>query len=542
MLCLLISAPPCPLRRSALDHSNRLTGHATTQGTAITIEDRRQRYIVTAVVMTAAIMQILDTTIVTVALPHMRGQFQANSEQITWVLTSYLISSGIFMPLTGYLTDRIGRRNYLLASVGGFALASFLCGIAASLDEIVLFRLLQGIAGAGLIPTAQAILVDSYPEQERGQAMAIFGVGAMVGPILGPTLGGYLTQTLEWRWIFFINLPVAALALLGVWKFVPKTTRRERHSDWLGFAFLVIAVAAMQFVFDRGQQNGWFHSDVIQIAAAMSVFGYICLIVRNIEMGRDAIFSLRVFRDRNFTVSSILLAIFMFSMYGVLALQPAMLESLFAYPTFTTGLVLAPRGVAAMASMFLAGQLINRIGAKPLILTGILITTFSTVVMTWYSLQIDAWWVIWPTLVQGFGLGLVFVPLATITFATLPSELSSEAAGLRQLARTIGASAGVSLSGTIVAQQAQATWNHLGGMITPFSQPLSDFLAGLHMSLGNPHAAAALGAILARHARFQGMIDAYAVLGWGVLVAAPLVLLLKKGVGRYSNTASEQAG
>ncbi len=506
------------------------------------VEDRRRRLLITGVVMTAAIMQILDTTIVTVALPHMRGSLGANQQQISWVLTSYLISSGIFMPLTGYMTDRFGRKRYMIASIAGFALASLLCGIAGSLGQIVLFRLLQGVAGAGLVPSAQAILVESYPEAERGKAMAIFGVGAMVGPILGPTLGGYLTQTFAWRWIFFINLPIAVLAILGVWRFIPASERRDRNTDWLGFGFLVIAVATMQFVLDRGQEYGWFRSHVIQVAAVMSLFGFVCLVIRNIEMGHNAIFDLRVFRDRNFAVSALLLATFMFSMYGVLALQPALLELLFDYPTFTVGLVLAPRGLSAMVSMFLAGRLINRIGAKPLIGMGIAITTFGTVAMTDYSLQIDTWWVIWPTLVQGFGLGLVFVPLATVTFATLPEELSSEAAGVRQLARTIGASAGVSLSGVIVADGAQATWNRLGGHITAGSRALHDFLGSLHMTLADPHAAAALAQLLQRQGRFQGTIDAFVVLGWSILLAVPLLLLLRKGVGRHEGAGPEHVG
>ncbi|MEZ4334962.1 MAG: MDR family MFS transporter [Myxococcota bacterium] len=482
--------------------------------------------------MAAAVLQILDTTIVVVALPHMQGELQANANQITWVLTSYLISSGIFMPLTGYLTDRLGRRTYLLISIAGFVLASMLCGLAASLDEIVIFRLAQGVAGAGLVPTAQAVLVDVYPPAERGHAMAIFGVGAMVGPILGPTLGGFLTETFSWRWVFFINLPVGILALLGTWRFVPRTEVRRRHSDWLGFGFLVVAVACMQLVLDRGQENGWFGSRTIQVAAALSVFGYLCLILRNLEMGRDAIFDLRVFRDRNFTLSTLVFAVFMFSMYGVLTLQPMMLESLLDYPTFTTGLVLAPRGAAAIVSMFLAGRSINRIGAKPLIVAGIVCTLIGTLVMTRYSLEIDPWWVIWPIVIQGFGLGLVFVPLATVCFATLPPEQSAEAAGVRQLGRAIGASLGVALSSAIVAREGQAAWNQMGGHLTPFSTALREALASLGLGLHDPRAGAVLARLLGREARFEGLLDAYWLLGWSVVVCLPLLMLVEKGVGK----------
>ncbi len=497
------------------------------------IEDKRRRLIVTLVVMSAAIMQILDTTIVTVALPHMRGQLGANADQITWVLTSYLISSGIFMPLTGYMTDRVGQRTYLMASIAGFTVASVLCGFAGSLDQIVLYRLLQGVAGAGLIPTAQAVLIDSYPAEERGYAMAIFGVGAMVGPILGPTLGGYLTQVFNWRWTFFINVPVGILAFVGAWRMIEETEKKPRHTDWIGFIFLAVAVISMQFALDRGQQYGWFSSHLIQAATLVSVFGYICLVLRNLEMGRDAVFDLNVFRDRNFAVSALILAVFMFSMYGVLALQPMMLESLYGYPAFTAGLVLAPRGFASMASMFLAGRLINRLGAKPLIFTGVFCTLFGTLITTRYTLDIGPWWVIWPVMVQGFGLGLVFVPLATVSFATLPPAQSAEAAGLRQLSRSIGASLGVALSSAVAANESQAAWNVLGGHLSTFSRTVGHYLQPLGLQVGQAGAGSVLGRLLDRHAQFEGVLDGFYLLGWSVVVCLPLLLLIRKGVGRY---------
>ncbi|MGA8260855.1 MAG: DHA2 family efflux MFS transporter permease subunit [Arenicellales bacterium] len=489
--------------------------------------------LITAVVMMAAVMQILDTTIVTVALPHMQGQLGATSDEIGWVLTSYLISSGIFMPLTGFMTDRFGQRNYLIGSIVGFTAASMLCGLATSLDQIVIFRLLQGVAGAGLVPSAQAILVNAYPARERGRAMAIFGVGAMIGPIMGPTLGGYLTQVLDWRWTFFINLPVGILTLLGTWAIVPDTERRERRADWWGFGFLVIAVAAMQYVLDRGQELGWFGSHLIQVLTVISLFAAVCLILRNWEMGSRAIFDLRVFKDRNFAISALILATFMFSMYGVLELQPLMLESSLGYPAFKTGLVLAPRGVASMASMFLAGRLITRVGAKPLIVSGIGFTLFGTLVTTWYTPEVDPWWIIWPILIQGFGLGLVFVPLATVSFATLPREQSAEAAGIRQLSRSIGASLGISLGGAVMAQQTQAAWNQMGGHVTAFSPAVSQYLAPLGLSWRSPAGEAVLAQLLGKQAHFLGILDAFDVMAWTVVMGLPLLFLIRKGIGRH---------
>jgi len=500
----------------------------------MTVTDKKSRLIITAVVMVAAVMQILDTTIVTVALPHMQGQLGATSEQIGWVLTSYLISSGIFMPLTGFMTDRFGQKKYLMASIAGFTAASILCGLASSLDSIVVFRLAQGVAGAGLIPSAQAILVNAYPAEERGRAMAIFGVGAMVGPIMGPTLGGYLTQVLNWRWTFFINVPVGILAFVGAAMFVPDTEKRERKADWVGFAFLAIAVASMQYVLDQGQELGWFNSHKIQIVTVVSLFGYLCLILRNWEMGPKAIFDLAVFRDRNFAISTLILATFMFSMYGVLDLQPIMLESLLGYPAFTTGLVLAPRGIASMVSMFLAGRLINRVGARPLVTAGMFSVLFGTLVTTWYSPQVNAWWIVWPILIQGFGLGLVFVPLATVSFATLSPRQSAEAAGIRQLARTIGASLGVSIGGAVMARQSQAAWNQMSGHLTPFSDTLHRYLAPLHLHEHSGRAGAVLGHAIGAQSHFLGILDAFEIMAWSVVVGLPLLLLIRKGTGKHS--------
>lgn len=500
------------------------------------IEKRSTRYVVSAVVMVASVMQILDTTIVTVALPHMQGQLGANTEQIGWVLTSYLISSGIFMPLTGFFTDRIGRKRYLMYSISGFTVASMLCGLATNVDQIVVFRLLQGVAGAGLMPIAQAVMITSFPIEERGEAMAIFGLGAMVGPILGPTLGGYVTQVLNWRWNFFINLPVGIMALIGVALFLPETERVERRIDWFGFVFLVAGVAAMQFVLDRGRQDDWFSSPVIQIMAVISVFGFVCLILRNLEKGKDAMLRMDVFRDRNFALSTLIFATFMFGMYGAMALRPQLLESMLNYPTLTTGLVMMPRGFGTMASMQIAGRVLNRTGAKPLILAGLVMVFLGSWAFTWYSPQIDEWWVIWPGLLQGFGLGFVFVPLSTITFATLPEELSAEAAGIRQLGRTIGASLGVSLSSAVFASQAQTAWNQLGGHITQYSGAVRHYLGNLHIMPDSKGAAQILGMELGKQAVFIGMLDAFFMMSIMMLATLPMVAMLKRGVGRVSET------
>ena len=496
------------------------------------IEDKSTRYLISSVVMISSVMQILDTTIVTVALPHMQGELGANTEQIGWVLTSYLISSGIFMPLTGFFTDRLGRKRFMVWSITGFTLASMLCGLATNVDQIVAFRLLQGVAGAGMMPTAQAVMITIYPEEERGHAMAIFGLGAMVGPIIGPTLGGYVTQILDWRWCFFINLPVGILALIGAIMFLPETEKVRRRIDWFGFAFLVAAIASMQFVLDRGRQDDWFASPLIQIMTLISVFAFVCLILRNLEMGKHAIFRLDVFRDRNFTLSTLIFATVMFGMYGAMALRPQLLERFLDYPTLTTGLVMMPRGVGTMISMQIAGYMVNRSGAKPLVLVGLVLVFIGSWAFTWYSPQIDPWWVIWPGLVQGFGMGLVFVPLSTITFATLPVTLSAEAAGIRQLGRTIGASIGISLSTSVFASQSQVAWNQLGGHVTAFSGAVQHYLGSFNLMPDSAGAGQLLAIELGKQSVFIGMLDAFFMMSLMMVFTLPLLMLLKKGVGR----------
>lgn len=492
------------------------------------------RAAVTLVVMAAAITQVVDTTIVAVALPHMQGSLSASPDEISWVLTSYLISSGIFMPLTGYFTDRLGQRNYMMLGIAGFVLASAMCGIAGNLDEIVLFRLLQGIAGAGLVPQAQAILVQSYPPEERGKAMAIFGLGVVVGPILGPTLGGYLTQVLSWRWTFYINVPIGLFAFFGALLFVPKGERRERRMDWTGFVWLMMAVGALQFVLDRGTRYDWFSSSLIRGAALVSVVGFILLLTRTWRKGRAAVFDLRVFRDRNFAFATLIFTVFMFSLYGMITLRPMLIESLLGYPALTTGLIMAPRGLASMAGMFLVSRLINRVGPRPLVIAGALTFTVGVLAMTQYNLQVDTWWLIWPTVVQGFGVGLAFVPLATVAFQTLPEADAHEAAGVRQLCRTIGGSVGVAVGAALFARQGQVEWNQLGGHLSQYNPALSALLAHVGITHMGAHAGALLARVLGQQANLQSMLDVFLVLGLSVLATLPMLLLM----GRVRQHAS----
>ncbi len=488
---------------------------------------RRHRGLTTAAVMTATVMQALDTTIVNVALPQMQGQFGATADQISWVLTSYLVSSGVFMLLTGFLTDRIGQRRYLLLSIGGFTLASMLCGLAASLEQMVLFRLLQGVFGAALVPLSQSIMVQVFPAEERGRAMALWGMGVMVGPILGPTLGGWLTEVLDWRWTFFVNLPVGLLSALLAWQVVADSERRHRPMDGWGLAYLAIAIGGLQYLLDRGSSFGWLDAGEGRLAAALALFGLAAFIWHALRGSDHPIVNLAIFRDRNFTMASVLLAVFGLGLFGNMLILPMMLGGLFDYPATTVGLVLAPRGLASMFSMLLVGRLMRRYDPRLMVAAGAAIFTYGSWLTTHYSLAVTSLDVVIPSLYQGLGLGLVFVPLSTVAYATLPPQLAAEAAGIYSLMRTLGASVGIAIVAGIMADHAQIGWNSLGGAITLANPAASHYLAPLGLDPQSAQGAAIIAQELARQSRMLGMLDAYTFVTYSFACMLPLVALLR---------------
>ncbi len=500
-------------------------------------EMRSHRVLTSIAVMSATVMQVIDTTIVNVALPQMQGQFGATPDQISWVLTSYLISSGILMLLTGYFADRLGQRRYLLISIVGFTLTSMLCGISGSLEQMVAFRLAQGVFGAALVPLSQSIMVQSFPAEERGRAMAIWGVGVMVGPILGPTLGGWLTEVLDWRWTFFINLPVGIFSALLSWRAVADSEIRERRMDWWGLIYLASALGGLQYILDRGSRLDWFQSGEIRFAAALCVMGLAAFVWHGLDGKHHPIIDLAIFRDRNFTTGSLLLAVFGLGLFGNLMIQPLMLEGLLDYPTTTVGLVLAPRGVASMFSMMLVGKLIRRHDPRLLIIIGIVTFTVGSWFTTRYNLNIDNWWIVGPSLIQGLGLGMVFVPLSTVAFSTLPPRYASEAAGIYSLLRTIGSSIGIAIVATVMTDHAQLAWNSLGGAITAENPAVAAYLGPAQLGADTAQGAGLLAAELGRQSRMLGMLDAYALVTWSFAAMLPLVFFM-----RYRRPAAAPAG
>lgn len=498
------------------------TGFDYTQFTAF------ERFMITVAVMAATVMQVLDTTITSVALPYMAGDLGASPDQISWVLTSYLVASAIIMPLTGYFTDKVGQREYLMFSVALFVVASALCGISQNLLQIIGFRLLQGVAGAALVPLSQAIMVQVFPPDQRGKAMAIWGIGVMVGPILGPTIGGWLTQTIDWRWTFYINLPVGLFALAAIGRFAPRLPRKKgRTMDWIGFILLGLAIGGTQYVLDRGNQDNWFSSPVIVSATLIAVVAALFFLWLSFVPNRVPVFSLAIFRDRNFTLANGIMILMGLGMFGAIYVQPLMLEREMGYPILTTGLALAPRGLASMIAMIIVGRIINYIDIRLIIAFGICLSLAGSWGMMQYNLDIDTWQVVWPLLFQGAGIGMIFVPLSTIAFSTLPQQFAAEAAGLFSLIRTVGSSIGISIVATLVSRHAQAAWNQLGGGIT-LENPLAwQYLAPLHLTPNAPAGAAVLGQTLRAQSDMLAYHDAFVLIFASFTVMVPVVLAFR---------------
>lgn len=497
-----------------------------------------QRWLIVAAVMAATIMEVLDTTIVNVALPYMKGALGANSDQIAWTVTTYLVASGIVMPLTGYLTDVIGRKRFLMLCITGFTVSSALCGLASSLSQMVMFRALQGALGGSLVPMSQAILIDIFPRDKRGSAMALWGVGVMLGPILGPTLGGYLTEVFNWRWTFYINLPVGILASAMAYISVPESEIKKRPMDWFGLLTIVIGVGSLQYLLDRGNSQGWFSAFDIKTAAVLSVAGFLSFVLYQLlARPRHSIFSLNIFADKNFTVSSALITAMGLGLFGIIVIQPLLLESLLGYPVFKAGLIMAPRGISAMISMMVVGQLIRYIDVRALITAGIILNVSGEYLMTYYSFITNDAWQIWPGVIQGLGMGFIFIPLSSTAFATLPSRHYTEAAGLFSLLRTIGSSIGVSITMTFYTRHAQMAWNDIVGHISPLNHALTHYLSPLGLKPESAKAGAILSQTVNGQAQMLAMLDTFAFIGWCFVMMLPLVWLLSRpGPGSMSDS------
>ncbi|MBI1777658.1 MAG: DHA2 family efflux MFS transporter permease subunit [Proteobacteria bacterium] len=423
---------------------------------------------ITISIMAATIMHAIDTTIPNVALPHMQGSLLATQEQIAWVLTSYILAAAIMTPPTGVIALKIGRRRLFIISILGFSAVSALCGLAGSLTEMVIYRTLQGAFGASLIPLSQATLLDTYPKERHGEAMALWGMGFVAAPIFGPTVGGYLTEAHDWRWIFYINVPVGLLAALGVWANLPDTKiDREANFDWTGFAFLGLAIGAAQMMLDRGESLDWFQSKQIVVMAAVSALALYLFIVHSLTAHQPLI-EFAIFRDRNFVSGVLATFIVSLVVLAMLALLSHLLQDVLQYPAITAGEIMGPRGVGTMVAMTIAGKISGRTDPRYVITGGVAITASAFWLMTRFTLDVDVWSLVWVGFLQGFGMGFIYVPLSTFAFATLAPHYRTTGASLFSLMRNLGASAGIAALEALLARNRQVFRSAMVEGITPF--------------------------------------------------------------------------
>jgi DHA2 family multidrug resistance protein len=487
------------------------------------------RPMITLSIMLATIMQTLDSTIANVALPHMQGTLSASQDQIAWVLTAYIVAAAIATPLTGWLVDRFGQKQIFLAAIGGFTVASVLCGMSNSLAEIVAARLLQGVFGAALVPLSQVVLLDINPPEKQGSAMAIWGVGVMVGPILGPTLGGWLTQSYNWRWVFFINVPIGLFASYGVWRYIrPAPATRRMRFDMFGFATLSLGIGALQLLLDRGQQNDWFSSTESWIEVIALVVMATYFVAHTILTPADKSFvDFRLFKDQNFVSGVLFIFIVGLVLYATRALIPTMLESLLDYPVATTGLVTAPSGAGTMIAMLIAGRLIGKVDLRAMLFLGFTITAVSLWQMAHYSLDLSQGDIIWPGVIQGIGLGLVFVPLSAATFATLSPPMRAQGTALFSLVRNIGSSIGISLVQTLLVRNTVIAHASLAERVTYANPAWHNPAIASAYDLGTLRGAAFLEASVTQQAAMIAYIDDFWLMLFLTLAVTPLLLLVR---------------
>ena len=474
-------------------------------------------------IMLATIMQVLDTTIANVALPHMQGSLSASSDQITWVLTSYIVASAIMTLPVGYMSQRFGRRNIFLWSVAGFTLASMFCGQASTLNEMIFWRLAQGVFGASLAPLSQATLLDTYPPEKHAMAMSAWGMGIMLGPILGPSLGGWLTEYYSWRWVFYVNVPVGILSLIGIYLYVPKSELQKRRFDISGFVLLALAVAALQMLLDRGEQVDWFEALEIQLYAIGGMLALYLFIIHSMTTDNKFL-SPALLRDRSYVTGTIFIFIVGIVLVSTMALLPPYLQQWKGYPVVTTGMVLMPRGIGTMFSMMLVGRLMNHMDGRMLVAGGLGLVALSLHYMAGFNLQVSERDLILTGVLQGLGLGLLIVPLSVLSYATLPPQLRGEGTALFSLSRNLGSSVGISIVMAALTRNMWVNQQELGARMQ-LSPELLQSLPSMPENMGVP---IAVMSELAHQAAEIAYVNNFYLLMWVSLAAIPLVLMLSK--------------
>jgi DHA2 family multidrug resistance protein len=496
-------------------------------------------WIIAVSVMLATFMEVLDTTVVNVSLPHIAGSLSVTIDEATWALTSYLVANAIILPMTGWLASVFGRKNLLMISVVGFTAASFLCGLAPTLGSLIFFRIVQGATGGALQPLSQAVLLEAFSPQERGKAMGFWGLGVVVAPILGPVVGGWLTDNYSWRWVFYINIPVGIASLVMTKLFIfdpPYLSREKRKIDYWGIGMLALGIGTLQFVLDKGQEADWFSSNMITTLAVISGVTLTALIWHLLHTD-DPVVDLRVFKARTYAVGVFLMTVVGFVLYGSLVLLPIMLQTLLGYPSLQAGIAMAPRGIGSFLTMPLVGALTGRFDPRKLLTCGLIVGGVTLLWLSLLNLQAGYWDIFWPQLLQGAGLSLLFVPLTTVSMDPIPREKMGNATSLFNLMRNIGGSIGIAVTGTMIARNQQAATATLGSHIsaydpasqTMFLQMRAAFMAaGSDIVTATNRAYAAMFGMLQRQAAMVSFVGLFQLLGVVFLLLIPLVLLMKR--------------
>ncbi len=495
-------------------------------------------WIVAVSVMFSTFMEVLDTTVVNVSLPHISGSLSATIDEATWVLTSYLVANAIILPITGWLANHFGRKRLLTTSVIGFTVASFLCGLAPTLPFLIVCRVLQGLSGGALQPLSQAVLLEAFAPEDRGKAMGFWGLGIVVAPILGPVLGGWLTDSYSWRWVFYINIPVGAVSVLMTQLFIfdPPYIRRSSGSvDYWGIGMLAVGIGSLQILLDKGQEDDWFESHFMVVLGVLTVIGLVAFVVRELNTSHPVV-HLTVFKQRTYSTGVVLMTVVGFVLYGSLVLLPIMLQTLLGYPSLEAGIAMAPRGIGSFIGMPLIGIILARFGAKKLLPLGLLGAGITLLWLGQLNLDTGYWDVFWPQFVQGLALSLLFVPLTTITMDPIPKEEMGNATSIFNLMRNIGGSLGIAATTTLLARDQQTHINLLGANMTPYNpqaQALMQRLRFGFMARGSDPTTAANRAYAAafglvnRQAAMVSFVQVFRGLGILFLLVIPLILIMK---------------
>ena len=503
-------------------------------------ESHGNRALVTASVMMATTVVIMDMTIATIALPHMQGGLSASQDQISWVMTTYFMMQAVTMSATGWLAGRIGRRKLFILSLLGFAVCSVMSGNATSIGEILIFRMLQGMFSAPVIPISQALMLDSYPREKHGQAVSIWGMGVMFAPVMGPVIGGWLTDEYSWRWVFYVSMPFAALGIAGAVLFIRESPlNRDRRFDWFGFTAIGIALAATQFLLDRGEREGWFDADVIIVTAAVAVMGFYMFVVHSLTTDNPFI-SPAIFADRNFVLG----LVFMF-LLGVLVLSmnvimPLFLQSVRGYPTFTAAMVMMPRGLGSLVGLTLAGRLSGRMDPRLQIALGFASTAYSAWCFSTFTPDVGIWPFIVAAFFNGIGIGLIFVPLTAVSFWTLAPNLRTEASTLTSLMRNYGSGIGVSIVISVLSRSQITAHAYLAERASPYNDAMHAPWLPLQWDILKPEGLGLLEREISRQALAIGFLNDFHLIMVGALLSIPAVFLLSTRRERPSPAAAAE--